>query len=42
MAMASPALAPRPSADGDVEAVFYSNVHAACTAPLRPQGAAAV
>ena len=28
--------------DAEVEALFYSNVHAACTAPLRPLGAAVV
>lgn len=28
--------------DAEVEAVFYSNVHTACTAALRPLGAAGV
>ena len=43
MAMASHAAgAANDDTDAEVEALFYSNVHAACTAPLRPLGAAGV
>jgi hypothetical protein len=43
MAMASHAAgAANDDTDAEVEALFYSNVHAACTAPLRPLGAEGV